>query len=96
MENENIYLNIKKCQVIGKVSFQDRIAARLTILKIKWAIKFCRNKITGNRIKHRMGKIEKIRIYYCTYCKGYHLTKWSKRTYNNYFDVIYREGENKI
>ncbi|MBE8719662.1 hypothetical protein [Sphingobacterium pedocola] len=91
MEEEKTNRSIRKCRATGKVSFDTKTEARLTIIKLKWSAIIRRNKIDGSRLKHRAGKIAQSRVYFCSYCNGYHLTKWTKTNYNNYIDVIERK-----
>lgn len=39
------------------------------------------NELTGKRIKHRKGKPVQIRAYYCGFCDGWHLTKWTQQRF---------------
>jgi hypothetical protein len=59
-----------KCDATGKVIFPSRSEARLAMLHIRMML---RNK---KRMKHRQGKAAQKRIYYCEYCRGFHLTRW--------------------
>lgn len=67
-------LNLSKCTATGKTRYYDSAAAKQAMSKLK-AKRHTYDPITRKRIKHRHGKTEQCRYYYCTSCKGYHLTK---------------------
>ena len=67
-------LNLSKCTATGKTRFYDSAAAKQAISKIK-AKRHSYDPITRKRIKHRNGTTEQCRYYYCTICKGFHITK---------------------
>jgi hypothetical protein len=66
-------LKLSKCIATGKTRFTDPGQAKTAIQKLK-AKKTAYNSITLKRIKRRNGKIEQCRYYYCSHCKGWHLT----------------------
>lgn len=72
-----------KCRATGKVGFSTLIEAQWVVLHFKLKSRVM-SKTDGRRIKHRMGKGASKRAYYCTFCEGYHLTKWDKGHFNNY------------
>lgn len=74
--------NRKKCRATGKVIFPALVDARLTIIRLKWARRI--TDFYGKRIKHRRGKPEQKRAYYCSFCEGYHLTKWERKDFKAY------------
>jgi len=65
----------KRCQETGKVIHTSRKEASDALAKLKRAAS--RTDETGKRIKHRGLKPSGKRIYYCSFCSGYHLTSWS-------------------
>ncbi|QIH31450.1 hypothetical protein [Sphingobacterium sp. DR205] len=82
----------KKCRETGKVIFASWIEARLVMLDLKWNYLFKRDR-TGRRIKHRQGRPIQRRAYFCTYCRGYHLTKWEKSNFNSYTEKKWRRDK---
>lgn len=67
-------LNISKCSASGKTRYADPAAAKQAIQRIK-AKRFYYDGVTKKKTKHRIGKAEQCRYYYCRFCKGFHLTK---------------------
>lgn len=67
-------LNISKCSASGKTRYTDPSAAKIAIQKIK-AKRYYYDGISKKKIKHRIGKAQQCRYYYCSFCKGFHLTK---------------------
>ncbi|SEK24743.1 hypothetical protein SAMN05421740_101334 [Parapedobacter koreensis] len=74
----------KKCLATGKICFASKMEARLTILRLRWGFKALHNRLDGRRIKHRQGRPQQRRAYYCPHCGGYHLTKWGERDFKRY------------
>ena len=66
-------LNLSKCTATGKTRFFDLGNANIAIQKLK-SKKTAYNDITKKRIKRRSGKASQCRSYYCSHCKGWHLT----------------------
>lgn len=66
-------LNLSKCMATGKTRYPTGGDAKNAMQKIK-AKKTVYNSITLKRIKRRNGKASQCRFYYCSHCKGYHLT----------------------
>ena len=64
----------RRCIATGKTIFDTKGEAKESMIKFK---SFSKMTINGRRIKHRVGKPEQTRVYYCEHCKGFHLTKWS-------------------
>lgn len=62
------------CPDSGKIIFESMQDARCALAFIKQSAKH--KGIDGRRIKHRSHKVRQRRIYYCSFCKGYHLTSW--------------------
>jgi hypothetical protein len=62
------------CPDSGKIIFESKGDARCALVFIKQSAKH--KGIDGRRIKHRCHKVRQRRIYYCSFCKGYHLTSW--------------------
>lgn len=62
------------CDDTFKVSFPDAAQARAAVVNLKQALKFKTR--DGKRIKHRRRKVRQKRVYYCSFCEGYHLTSW--------------------
>jgi len=60
------------CPDSGKTFFKSMEDARSVLVMIKQSVKH--RGIDGRRIKHRSHKVRQKRIYYCSFCKGYHLT----------------------
>lgn len=67
-------LNLSKCAATGKTRFADPGEAKKAMGKLK-AKRHSYNAIAQKRVKHRQGKTEQCRYYYCGFCKGFHLTK---------------------
>ncbi|MGE9310803.1 hypothetical protein ACLOAU_04135 [Niabella sp. CJ426] len=65
----------KRCQETGKVIHTCRKEASDALAKLKRAAS--RTDEMGKRIKHRSLKPSGKRIYYCSFCRGYHLTSRS-------------------
>lgn len=65
----------KRCSETGKIIHSDRTEAIVALSKLKHASR--RKDETGKRIKHRALKPGGKRIYYCSFCCGYHLTSWT-------------------
>lgn len=65
----------RKCSATGKVVFASHEEAKLAIFGLKWNYRMKRDPIDGKRIKHRQGRPQQRRAYYCAYCGGFHLTK---------------------
>ncbi len=74
---------LQKCLATGKVVFASYLEAHIVMFNLKWGYKKHKD-IHGKRIKHRQGKPEQKRAYFCTYCNGYHLTKWNANDFNIY------------
>lgn len=66
---------IERCPETGKVIHTSRKEASDALAKLKRAAS--RTDEMGKRIKHRSLKPSGKRIYYCSFCSGYHLTSWS-------------------
>ena len=62
------------CPDSGKIFFKSRQEAGSALATIKHSVKY--RGIDGRRIKHRSHKVRQKRIYYCSFCRGYHLTSW--------------------
>jgi hypothetical protein len=62
------------CNHTGKIIFLKKNDAREAVACMKRALKFRTD--DGSRMKHRRRKVAQRRVYYCLFCKGYHLTKW--------------------
>jgi hypothetical protein len=62
------------CPDSGKIIFETMKDARYALALIQQSAKH--RSPDGRRIKHRCLKVRQRRIYYCSYCKGYHLTSW--------------------
>lgn len=67
-------LNLSKCTATGKTRYPDSAAAKIAMGKLK-AKRHSYDAIARKRVKHRQGKSEQCRYYYCNLCIGYHLTK---------------------
>lgn len=63
------------CNDTGKIIFPNEAEARSAVASMRWAMKLKTR--DGRRIKHRRRKVGQKRVYYCSFCEGYHLTKWS-------------------
>lgn len=63
-----------KCKISGKSIFETHSQAKEVMIAFK---NRQRLKINGKRIKHRQGKAEVKRVYFCSFCDGYHITKES-------------------
>lgn len=71
-----------KCNATGKYSFPSHAEAREALCSLN--NRYTRiDRITGKRIKHHMGKGEQKRVYYCSFCRGYHLTHWDRYPIEN-------------
>lgn len=64
----------KKCPVSAKTRFPDPGAAKEALIKIKSQQRI-HDHVTGKRKNRGMKKPQIERFYYCTHCRGYHLTK---------------------
>lgn len=62
------------CTETGKIIFERMEDARIALGYLRYSGK--QTTLDGKRIKHRWGKARQRRIYYCSSCKGYHLTSW--------------------
>ncbi len=67
-------LSLSKCTATGKTRYAEPGEAKKAMSKIK-AKRHSYNAIARKRVKHRQGKTEQCRYYYCGFCKGFHLTK---------------------
>lgn len=77
----------KKCRATGKVSFSSFVEARLTIFKLRWNFRHPVKKNDGTRMKRLIKKKPRQqRVYYCCYCKGYHLTKYKFVKYTDFIE----------
>jgi hypothetical protein len=70
---ETQYHKTNKCSATGKTRYYDQSVAKEAMLRIK-AKQGIYNGTTKKRYKHRQGKPDQCRYYYCKHCKGYHLT----------------------
>jgi hypothetical protein len=66
-------LSLSKCSATGKTRFTDSGNAKIAMQKLK-SKKTAYNSVTQKRIKRRSGKPDQCRSYYCSHCKGWHLT----------------------
>jgi hypothetical protein len=71
---------INKCSATGKTFYPTPGQAKEAMIKIKARAKFF-NYNTRKRIKHRGGKPQQCRYYYCKFCRGYHLTSMEAAPY---------------
>lgn len=62
-----------KCHVTGKTSFPNSSKAREIMLNFKHRMNVF-NPVNNKRVKRRIGKPDQCRSYYCSACKGYHIT----------------------
>lgn len=74
---------MEKCRATGKVIFASAQDARIAMFNLKWGFKKHKD-LFGKRIKHRQGRPDQRRAYYCVHCDGYHLTKWKTRAFRHY------------
>lgn len=81
---------LQKCVATGKVIFSSYLEARLVMYGLKWGYKRHRD-VNGKRIKHRQGKPQQKRVYFCSHCNGYHLTKWDALDFKTYSDKLVTE-----
>lgn len=73
--NDSIEQIVKRCNETGKIVHLSQTEAANALSKLKRA-SYRKDEI-GKRIKHRSLKPGGKRIYYCSFCGGYHLTHWS-------------------
>ncbi len=59
------------------------LEARYVMFRMKWGYKRNTDR-SGRRVKHRQGKPAQRRAYFCSYCQGYHLTKWTADEFYSY------------
>ena len=67
------------CNDTGKIIYPNEMKARGVIVFLRQTLKH--KTPDGKRIKHRRGKVEQKRVYYCSSCGGFHLTKLAWEVY---------------
>ena len=82
------------CPDSGKIIFESMGDARCTLAFIKQSIKH--KALDGRRIKHRHYKVRQRRIYYCSFCKGYHLTSWRWWPFGNKKHLLSHSESNEL
>lgn len=79
-------MDILKCEATGKTIYSTESEAReaMISLRLKWKTMF----YLGKRVKRRQGKPALKRVYHCSYCDSYHLTKADRKYHSWEFDKI--------
>jgi hypothetical protein len=63
----------EKCKTTNKRRYHDRGVALKTLLNIKSNIRNY-DQISNKRLNRRVGRRSETRVYFCSDCKGYHIT----------------------